>query len=78
MSQGASLSAKSLTQSLYDQFKTFPEHRAPLRVEIPMEDALMSGFAVFSLKIPSLLGFEKWIKENAWKRKFKSSPFLEI
>lgn len=72
MSQGTSLSAESLTQSLYDQFKTFPEHRDPLRVEIPMEDALMSGFAVFSLKIPSLLGFEKWIKENADSSNLKS------
>ena len=72
MSQGTSLSARSLTQSLYEQFKTFPEHRDPLRIEIPMEDALMSGYAVFSLKMASLLEFEAIIRKNTDKSNLKN------
>jgi hypothetical protein len=72
MGQGTSLSARSLTQSLYDHFRIFPEHRDPLRVEIPMEDALMSGYAVFSLKFPSLLQFEEWLKEQTEKSNLRN------
>ena len=72
MGQGNSLSATSLHQSLRSNFKTFPEHRDPLRLEIPMDDALMSGFSTFSMKLPSLLQFE----EEMLKQTGISSSFM--
>jgi hypothetical protein len=39
------------------QFAQIPEHRLK-NVEIPLSDALMSGFAMFSRKDPSLLAFD--------------------
>jgi hypothetical protein len=55
----ANLSGKSLLQGIYDQFKSVGDQREPLKIEIPIADALMSAFAVFSLKIASLLKFEE-------------------
>jgi len=59
MKSGSALSGKSLLQGIYDQFKNVKDKREPLKVEIPMADALMSAFAVFSLKFTSLLKFEE-------------------
>jgi hypothetical protein len=42
---------------IFDNFKKFTDHR-PISI-IPLESILMSSFAVFALKCPSLLGFEK-------------------
>ena len=39
-------------------FETINDHR-PGDVTIPLADALMSGFAMFSLKDPSLLAFDE-------------------
>ena len=64
MSSDASLSGKSLLQGIYDQFKGVLDKREPLKVEISMADALMSGFAVFSLKMASLLKFEEAMKKR--------------
>lgn len=52
------LSADSLIQLLRSRFDDFPDARAG-RPEIPLGDALMSAFAMFSLKDPSLLAFDQ-------------------
>ena len=62
MKTGTSLSGQSLLQSLREKFKSFPDHRDPSRIEIAIEDFLMSGLAIFQLKFPSLLKFEEEMK----------------
>ena len=50
------LSADGLFQTVYESFERIPDHRP--RPDIPLRDALLSGFALFSLKDPSLLAFD--------------------
>ena len=52
------LSADGLFQLLYRGFGEIGDHRAENR-KIPLVDALMSGFAMFSLKDASLLEFDE-------------------
>jgi len=52
------LNADALFATIRKDFATVPDHRAG-NIEIPLADALMSGFAMFSLKDPSLLAFDK-------------------
>lgn len=52
------LSADALIGSARSSFEQIPEWRSG-NADICLEDALMSGFAMFSLKDPSLLAFEK-------------------
>ena len=52
-------SGKVLYQSLYDQFRLFPDFRNQDLIQIPIQDFFMSGFAVFTLKFPSLLKFDQ-------------------
>jgi len=47
---------------IFNNFKKIPDHR-PISV-IPLESLLMSSLAVFSLKCPSLLSFEKTFQMN--------------
>jgi hypothetical protein len=51
------LSADTLFRVLRSQFGSLPDLRSA-QVEIPLDDALMSAFAMFSLKDPSLLAFD--------------------
>ena len=51
------LSADTLFGSLRSLFASLPDPRSG-EVEIPLADALMSAFAMFSLKDPSLLAFD--------------------
>ena len=51
------LSADALFGSLRSHFASLPDPRSG-EVEIPLADALMSAFAMFSLKDPSLLAFD--------------------
>src|SRR3954452_12655530 len=51
------LSADSLFRVLRAHFGSLPDPRSGA-VEIPLGDALMSAFAMFSLKDPSLLAFD--------------------
>lgn len=57
------LNADAMFANLRHEFSKIPDHRQG-SVEIPLQDALMSGFAMFSLKIPSLLAFDKRRKEE--------------
>jgi len=50
--------ADSLFRRLHDNFDQIPDHR-PAQPKISLGDALMSGFAMFSLKDPSLLAFDE-------------------
>ncbi len=51
------LSADAIFRALRCRFGSLPDPRSG-EVEIPLADALMSAFAVFSLKDPSLLAFD--------------------
>ncbi len=52
------LSADALFRLVRSGFDTIPDHRS-LDAGISLTDALMSAFAMFSLKSPSLLAFDK-------------------
>ena len=52
------LSADALFASLRSRFEKITDHRRP-NASITLTDALMSAFAMFSLKDPSLLAFEQ-------------------
>jgi hypothetical protein len=52
------LSADSLLRLVHDGFDRIADPRSG-QVDIPLGDALMSAFAMFSLKDPSLLAFDK-------------------
>jgi hypothetical protein len=52
------LCADALFRLLHENFATIADDDVN-EVEIPLDDALMSAFAMFSLKAPSLLGFDK-------------------
>lgn len=54
----AHLNADAMFATIRRDFAKVPDHRAN-NVKIPLVDALMSGFAMFSLKDPSLLAFDK-------------------
>jgi hypothetical protein len=60
------LSADALFRLVRSGFNTLPDHRS-LDAEISLTDALMSAFAMFSLKSPSLLAFDKQRAEGNWQ-----------
>jgi hypothetical protein len=57
------LSADALFSRLRAGFSSIADHR-PGTPEISLPDALMSAFAMFSLKSPSLLAFDNERKEG--------------
>ena len=57
------LNFDALIKTLRQDFEKIPDHRAK-NASIPLPDALMSGFAMFSLKDPSLLAFEERWRED--------------
>lgn len=65
------LNADALFKAVYSNFEKFPDIR-PGNVKISMSDALMSGFAVFSLKNPSLLAFDNQLQDKAILENIKS------
>ena len=52
------LSADALFRLVHTGFDHIPDDR-PADVDIALPDVLMSAFAMFSLKAPSLLAFDK-------------------
>ena len=52
------LSADALFKGVHRSFSRIEDHREG-EVDITLPDALMSGFAMFSLKDPSLLAFDE-------------------
>jgi hypothetical protein len=61
------LCADALLRSLQDVFCQIPDHRQG-DPNIALSDALMSAFAMFSLKCPSLLAFDKERTEDNLQR----------
>src|ERR671936_1182319 len=61
------LCADALLRSVHDVFCHIPEHRKG-DAKISLSDALMSAFALFSLKAPSLLAFDKERTEDNLQR----------
>ncbi len=59
--------------AILSEFAKFPDHR-PI-FEIPLKNFLMSSYAVFALKSPSLLQFEKDLKAEKTKQKNLCSLF---
>jgi hypothetical protein len=54
------LCADALISAVYQQFRMIPDPRElPITTPISFTDVLMSGFAVFSLKFPSLLQYDQ-------------------
>jgi len=65
------LSAEALLGVVRAGFVQVPDQRAD-NGQISLPDALMGGFALFSLKDPSLLAFEEWrISDGNLRRIFK-------
>lgn len=60
----SSLSGDSLLQCIREHFSKVKDHRDPNRIRIPLSDFLMSGLAIFCLKFPSLLQFEKAMRNK--------------
>ena len=60
------LCADTLFRLLHENFARIADEGAD-DVEIPLDDALMSAFAMFSLKAPSLLSFDKQRAEGNLK-----------
>ena len=58
------LNADALFMSIRREFEKMPEFRTG-DIKISMPDALMSAFAMFSLRDPSLLKFDERRKEEA-------------
>lgn len=65
------LSCSKLHQIVYDSFSSIKDTAKRAR-PISLVDILMSGFAVFSLKYPSLLQFDKHSSEEMAKHNLKS------
>ena len=61
------LSADALLSKLRSGFGDITDHRSG-DVDISLSDALMSAFAMFSLKAPSLLAFDKERTEDNLQR----------
>jgi hypothetical protein len=59
---GKMLSGENLLNHIQNRFAEVPDHRDLSRIVHSMPDVLMSGFAIFSLKFPSLLKFEEEIR----------------
>jgi len=62
MEQSSIFNADALIGVVYDQFEKIIDGRVG-KIEISLTDALLSGFALFSLKDPSLLAFDQRRKE---------------
>ena len=60
------LCADSLFRLLHENFATIADDGVD-EVEIPLDDALMSALAMFSLKAPSLLAFDQQRAEGNLK-----------
>ena len=61
------LCADALLRSVQEVFCQIPDHRKG-DAKIPLHDVLMSAFAMFSLKSPSLLAFDKDRTEDNLQR----------
>ena len=56
---------KKLLRKIKDVFSEVYDPRAQSWIQIPTVDALLSGFAIFSMKFPSLLQFERAVRQKS-------------
>lgn len=66
------LSADALNSAVYRTLEEVFDHRCQKDVKIPLCDALMSGYAMFQLKDPSLLSFQRRCKDEAKLKNLKT------
>lgn len=65
-------SGSQIISHFKEYFSSIPDHRNGNNISIPLGDALMSAYAMFSLKFPSLLKFEKGYQDEAVKNNLKN------
>jgi len=70
------LNSDSLLLTVKSLFKEIKDHRKN-KTKIALDDALMSGFAVFSLKYPSLLEFDKDMRTDDNSHNLKSIYLID-
>jgi len=70
------LNADALFMAIHREFEKIPEFRTG-DIEISIPDALMSAFAMFSLKAPSLLNFDERRKDEAECQNLKNIYGIE-
>ncbi len=58
--------------AIRSDFETICDHRQPWKVLIPLPDALMSAFAIFSVKANSLLQFDEETKNKAVRNNLRT------
>ena len=68
--QRKDLNADTLFSSIHSSFENLKDHRSD-KAQIPLADAYMSAFAMFSLKDPSLLAFEERQSDTNLKTIYK-------
>lgn len=66
------LSIPGLIARIYEQFMKIPDPRQFIKPSIPIIDHLMSGLAVFGLKCPSLLEYDKKRSDGAIKQNLRN------
>ena len=65
------LSADALIETLRRRFESVTDVRRQASCEYSMADTLMSAFAMFAAKSPSMLGFEDRLRELRIEKPFK-------
>lgn len=70
-------SGQSLLSYFYRYFSSLPDPRGD-NIDIPLQDALMSAYAMFSLKFPSILKFDERFKKGGESDNLQSMFGVEI
>ena len=73
--QRKNLNADTLFSFLRSSFENLKDHRSE-SAQIPLADAFMSAFAMFSPKEPSLLAFEARRSDTNLKTIYKVNKYL--
>lgn len=66
------LSVESLNENLRQRFMNLTDSRDSSRVVIPLVDTVMSAFAMFTLKIPSMLALDRYRSNTIQAQNFSS------
>lgn len=66
------LSVEALNENLRQRFLKLTDSRDPKRVVIPLVDAAMSAFAMFTLKIPSMLALDSYRSSPIYTKNLRS------
>lgn len=65
------LKADALVSKLRNCFESVPDRRRAASVSFPLADCLLAGYAMFSLKDPSLLAFEARHQQHSLNRLYR-------